>query len=47
MNTENKQPQARPHPDPLVAEGLDYFERAGDEGDKRYVAAIRAALGVK
>jgi len=25
----------------LTQEGLDYFERAGDEGDKKYVAAIR------
>lgn len=25
----------------LVAEGLDYFERSGDEGDHKYVAAIR------
>lgn len=33
--------------DALVVEGLDYFERSGDEGDKKYVAAIRAALGVK
>jgi len=28
----------------LVAEGLDYFERAGDEGDRKYVAAIREHL---
>jgi hypothetical protein len=28
----------------LVREGLDYFERSGDAGDKKYVAAIRAAL---
>ena len=26
----------------LVLEGLDYFEKAGDDGDKRYVRAIRA-----
>lgn len=28
----------------LVEEALDYFERAGDAGDRKYVAAIRAAL---
>ena len=28
----------------LVEEGLRYFELSGDAGDKRYVAAIRAAL---
>lgn len=28
----------------LVDEGLAYFERSGDAGDKKYVAAIRAAL---
>ena len=28
----------------LVAEGLDYFERSGDEGDRKYVAAIREHL---
>jgi hypothetical protein len=25
----------------LAAEGLDYFENAGDDGDRKYVAAIR------
>lgn len=29
----------------LVREGLDYFDRAGDAGDKLYVAEIRKALG--
>lgn len=28
----------------FVTEGLWYFERAGDAGDKQYVAAIRAEL---
>ena len=28
----------------LVEEGLWYFERVGDDGDKRYVAAIREEL---
>jgi hypothetical protein len=28
----------------LALEGLDYFDKAGDEGDKKYVAAIRALL---
>lgn len=30
--------------DQLAEEGLDYFERAGDEGDKRYVSAIREEI---
>lgn len=30
--------------DDLVEEGLVYFERSGDEGDRKYVAAIRNAL---
>lgn len=30
--------------DDLVEEALQYFERAGDAGDRKYVAAIRAAL---
>jgi len=33
--------------DPLVAEGLAYFERVGDAGDKLYVKAIRAALAAQ
>lgn len=33
--------------DDLVAEGLDYFERGGDAGDKLYVEAIRAALAAQ
>lgn len=28
----------------LVAEGLDYFEKAGDDGDKLYVAELRKAI---
>ena len=28
----------------LALEGLDYFDKAGDEGDKKYVAAIRSLL---
>jgi hypothetical protein len=28
----------------LAREGLEYFERAGDAGDRKYVAAIREAL---
>lgn len=28
----------------LAEEGLNYFERAGDPGDKKYVAAIRATI---
>ena len=28
----------------LVEEGLVYFERSGDEGDKEYVRAIRAHI---
>ncbi|MGR0016044.1 hypothetical protein [Stenotrophomonas maltophilia] len=39
---------AQPSPggqgDALVQEALEYFERAGDAGDRKYVAAIRAAL---
>lgn len=38
---------AQPSPggqDGLVQEALEYFERAGDAGDRQYVAAIRAAL---
>lgn len=41
---------ARPSPggqDALVREALDYFERAGDAGDRKYVAAIRAALAAR
>lgn len=30
--------------DDLIAEGLEYFERAGDEGDAVYTAAIRKEL---
>jgi len=30
--------------DPLVDEGLWMFERAGDDGDKLYVKAIRSRL---
>lgn len=34
-----------PNPLPaLVEEGLQYFEQAGDAGDRQYVKAIRAAL---
>lgn len=28
----------------LVEEGLDYFEKTGDRGDKAYVAAIRLLI---
>jgi len=41
---------ARPSPggqDGLVQEALEYFERAGDAGDRQYVAAIRAALAAR
>lgn len=41
---------AQPSPggqDALVLEALDYFERAGDAGDRKYVAAIRAALAAR
>jgi hypothetical protein len=36
--------EAREPVDPLVEEGLAYFEKSGDAGDKLYVAAIRRAL---
>ncbi|HHA2716219.1 TPA: hypothetical protein ACOECI_000567 [Stenotrophomonas maltophilia] len=41
---------AQPSPggqDGLVQEALEYFERAGDAGDRQYVAAIRAALAAR
>lgn len=31
----------------LVAEGLDYFEKVGDAGDRKYVDAIREELAVR
>ncbi|HGM6720242.1 TPA: hypothetical protein ACKQC2_001083 [Stenotrophomonas maltophilia] len=31
----------------LVQEALEYFERAGDAGDRKYVAAIRGALAAR
>ncbi|WP_414611801.1 hypothetical protein [Stenotrophomonas muris] len=31
----------------LVQEALEYFERAGDAGDRKYVAAIREALAAR
>ncbi|MBH1609947.1 hypothetical protein I5U05_015795 [Stenotrophomonas maltophilia] len=33
--------------DALVQEALEYFERAGDAGDRKYVAAIRAELAAR
>lgn len=41
---------AQPSPggqDGLVQEALEYFERAGNAGDRQYVAAIRAALAAR
>lgn len=42
-----EQPSPAGQGDALVAEGLDYFERIGDAGDRKYVDSIRAALAAR